>query len=479
MSRIAIVGGGISGLAAAYHLEKKRQSGIPLEYTLYEGSSRLGGVIQTETADGYTIEAGPDSFLSSKTGARELCEELGIGDQLIASRDHERKTYILVNGKLIPIPDGMQFMVPTRAGAALSSPLFSFKTKLRFAREWLNPPRHKGKAQDESVEEFVTRHFGPELVDRLAEPLLGGVYGGDAAAMSVRAVLPGMVKMEEEHGSLIRAVLAAKRRPLRGAQKLSLFTSLRPGMETLAHALAAKLPARSVRMGSPVQRISLGSDGWSIWVHGERERFDQIILALPAYAAAALLQAASPIAAALSEKLRKISYTSSIAVALGYRTEDARKAGTLLPGGFGLLVPRSAGKRMMACTFTQNKFDHRVPPDRLLLRAFFGGKRNQELMDRSQEELLGIARQELSDILRWKVEPEIARVYRWSRVMAQYDVGHLDRVSEIEALIPQIPHLHLAGNAYHGIGIPDCIRSGEDAARKAVLSVPSSQPASR
>ncbi len=474
MPRIAIVGGGISGLAAAYFLEKKRLAGVPLAYTLYEAGDRLGGVIQTETAGGYTIEAGPDSFLSSKSWARELCEELGLGDQLIYSRDHERKTYVLVNNKLVPIPDGMQFMVPTRASAVMTSPLFSVKTKLRFAEEWLRPQKVKGKINDESVEEFVTRHFGRELVDHLAEPMLAGVYGGDASTMSARAVLPGMVKMEEEHGSLVRAVLASKKRSPGGGSKTPLFTSLRPGMEALVRALAAKLPANSVRMNSRVQRISHDGQRWTLWANGQQEQFDQMILALPAYAAAALLEEASP---AISGKLRSINYTSSIAVALGYKAEDAQRSGPALPGGFGLLVPRSAGKRMMACTFVHQKFEDRAQPGHLLLRVFFGGRRNQELIDAPDDELLRIARQELDEILGWKAGPEIVRAYRWSRVMAQYEVGHLELVSKIQRLLQQRPHLSLAGNAYQGIGIPDCIRSGEQAAMKALQPLPTSQPA--
>jgi len=466
MDPIAIVGGGISGLSAAYTLEKLRKSGSPIEYTLFESSARLGGVLQTDRSEGYLIEAGADSFLSAKNWARDLCEEIGLRDQLIYSRDHERKTYIAVRNQLIPIPDGMQFMVPTSSGAVMTSRLFSPGTKLRFLQEYLSPRKFKTTSQDESVKSFVARHFGNEVVDRLAEPLLAGVYGGDASNMSVRSVLPMMVKMEEQHGSLIRAVLEAKRQRSESEQ-LPLFTSLRRGMQALAGALVSKLPANSLRTSSPVQRIRY-ADKWRITTNGREEPFDHLILALPAYVAAGLLRGLSGKADSLAEELEKIDYTSSIAIALGYRAEEVKRADGRLPSGFGFLVPRSEGKRMMACTFVHQKFEYRVPEGRLLLRAFFGGKRNQDLIGLADAELIAIARRELKEILRWDVEPELARVYRWSRVMAQYEVGHMERIRTIEGLASELSRFHLAGNAYHGIGIPDCIRSGERAAHEIV-----------
>jgi protoporphyrinogen/coproporphyrinogen III oxidase len=462
MPRVAIVGGGISGLAAAYRLEKLRQSGTPVEYTLFESRSHLGGVIQTEHHDGYVIEAGADSFLSAKSWARDLCDEIGLGDQLIHSRDQERRTYIVVRNQLVPIPDGMQFMVPTSSRAVMTSRLFSVATKLRFLNEYLSPSKFKKNADDQSVERFVERHFGHEVVDRLAEPLLAGVYGGDASSMSVRAVLPMMVRMEEERGSLIRAALAA-RRTRSGAKSEPLFTTLRGGMGEMVRALVSKLPHSSIRTSSPVQRFAY-QDGWRIMVNERNERFDALILAVPAYVAAALLRGTSATADSLANHLETIEYTSSIAVAFGYKADDVKRAGAKLPSGFGFLVPRSEGKRMLACTFVQQKFEHRVPEGRLLLRSFFGGKRNQDLIDLPDSDLATLAHHELRDILRWDLEPELTRVYRSSRAMAQYQVGHLDRITAIQSLASELPNFHLAGNAYQGIGIPDCIRSGEKAA---------------
>ena len=469
MYQVAIVGGGISGLAAAYTLEKLRPGGTPVEYTLFESSARLGGVIQTDCRDGYVIEAGADSFLSAKSWARNLCEEIGLGHQLIYSRDHERKTYIVVRGQLVPIPDGMQFMVPTSSRAVMASRLFSVGTKLRFLNEYLNPGKFKTASDDESVESFVARHFGDEVVDRLAEPLLAGIYGGEASNMSVRSVLPMMVKMEEEHGSLICAALAARRD--RSASSHPLFTSLRGGMGTLVEALVSKLQPNCLRTKSPVQQARY-QEGWRLTVDGREELFDSLILAVPAYVAAALLRgrSANP-DGGLAEQLGGIEYTSSIAIALGYKVEDVQRTKAKLPSGFGFLVPRSEGKRMMACTFVHQKFDHRVPEGGLLLRTFFGGKRNQDLMNLPETELVAVARRELRAIMRWDVEPELTRIYRWSRVMAQYEVGHGGRMKAIEQFARELPHFHLAGNAYQGIGIPDCIRSGEKAALEILKNI--------
>ena len=461
MHRVAIVGVGISGLSAAYALEKQRAAGFPIEYTLFEGSSQLGGVLQTDHIDGYVIEAGADSFLTAKSWARELCEEIGLRDQLIYSRDRERKTYIVVRNQLIPIPDGMHFMVPTSSRAVLTSRLFSVGTKLQFFNEFLRPRKFKTNSPDESVESFVARHFGHEVVDRLAEPLLAGIYGGDASDMSAQAVLSGMVKLEEEHGSLIRAALATGRKKS-GAELLPLFTSLRNGMHALVEALTSKLPPNALRTNSPVQRVR-HAKSWHIEVNEREEQFDSLVLAVPAYAAAALLHGISFTADSLAAELEQIAYTSSIAIAFGYRIEDIKRAGAKLPAGFGFLVPRSEGRRMMACTFVHQKFEHRVPEGRLLLRSFFGGKRNHDLIGLADSELVATARHELKEILGWDVEPELVRVYRWSRVMAQYEVGHLQRTKRIERFVAELPGFQLAGNAYKGIGVPDCIRSGQRA----------------
>jgi oxygen-dependent protoporphyrinogen oxidase len=264
MKRLAIIGGGISGLAAAYALEEKRRAGVEVEYLLYEASARFGGVLVTDKVDGCILEAGADSFLTEKPWAIELCKKIGLGDQLIGSNDADRKTYILVKGKLIEMPDGLMFMVPTKLAPTVMSPLFSAQTKLRMAREWFHPPRKA--TEDETVAAFVERHYGPEMVDRLADPLLSGVYGGEASQLSVRAVLPRFAEMEAKHGSLGRAMLAARAAMARGpkTKPRPLFTSLQEGMQQMVDALVAALDASTLKTETPVQAISSEAGGWVI-----------------------------------------------------------------------------------------------------------------------------------------------------------------------------------------------------------------------
>ena len=266
MKRIAIIGGGISGLSAAFALEEHRRAGAPLEYILFESSPRLGGVLRTEEVDGCVVEAGPDSFLTEKPWAADLCRQLGLGDQLIASNDAERKTYILVKGRLIPIPDGLMFMVPTKILPVIFSPLFSFGTKLRMAQEWFYKPQ---SLPDESVATMVDRHYGSEVVDRLTDPLLAGVYGGDASHLGVRAVLPRFAEMETKYGSLSRGMLAARKRmaTASGAAK-PLFTSLRHGMQSMADAILARLSPNSLRTDTSVDAVRPQADGWQIVANG-------------------------------------------------------------------------------------------------------------------------------------------------------------------------------------------------------------------
>ncbi|HYY68955.1 MAG TPA: protoporphyrinogen oxidase, partial [Terriglobales bacterium] len=380
--RIAIIGGGISGLSAALRLERARREGADLGYTLFESSNRLGGVMRTERVDGCLIEAGPDSFLSEKQPARELCRELGIEDQLIGSHDAYRKTFVLVKGRLVEMPDGLQFMVPTKLLPTIATPLLSWGTKLRIMREFFSKP-HKLNG-DESAAAFVGRHFGPEVVERLADPLLAGVYGGSAERLSVRAVLPRFVEMEANYGSLSRAMLAAgKKRPVDGARPV--FTSMKDGMQQLVDAIAAQLDPSAIRMGTRIN--ALGREG-SYWLalrqDSTAERFDRVILATPAYIAGGLLRSIEP---HLASVLGEIAYTSSVTVALGYATAGFDGRGSKREEGFGFLVPRSEGKRLLACTFVHNKFPHRAPENRLLLRVFLGGSHDPNVLQLGEEEI--------------------------------------------------------------------------------------------
>lgn len=461
MTRIAIVGGGISGLAAAFELEQRRQAGAELEYILYESSPRLGGVLRTESIDGCVVEAGPDSFVSEKPWAADLCREVGLGDQLVGSSDRDRKTYILTRGRLVKIPDGLMFLIPTKILPTGLSPLLSWKTKLRMTEELFHPPR--AVDHDESVAAFVERHYGPEMVERLADPLLSGIYGGEAASLSVRAVLPRFAEMERTHGSLGRAMLVfgKKRKADPRRSETALFTSLRNGMQQLAETVVSKLMPSALLTNTVVQAVQHQPEpgGWLVSAGLNSDHFDRVIVALPAPAAASVLHIASP---ELSAELAAIQYTSSITVGLGY-DEQVRKS---LPRGFGFLVPRSEGKRLLAATFVHNKFPHRAPDDRALLRCFFAGRVAESVWRYSDDEIVGIVRNELQQILGLRAVPLFARVHRWKSAMAQYGVGHLERLERIESLRQKLPGLALAGNAYRGIGVPDCVRSGREAALK-------------
>jgi oxygen-dependent protoporphyrinogen oxidase len=457
MKRIAIVGGGISGLAAAFALEERRRAGDSLEYAVYESGPRFGGVLATDQVDGCLVEAGPDSFLTEKPWAADLCRRLGIEDQLIGSNDGGRKTYILVKGKLTPMPDGLMFMVPTRLAPTLLSTLFSPATKFRMMREWRFSPRPS--RNDESVAALVDRHYGAEMVERLADPLLSGVYGGEAAQLSVRAVLPRFVEMESKYGSLGRGMLAARKNVKTVQSALPIFSSLKGGMQQLAEALVARLPVDVLRVISPVQAVQKQDWGWVVSAGYASDQFDAVIVATSATAAAPLFEITS---AELASELKAIPYSSSMTVALGF-DKEVRAA---LPAGFGFLVPRSEGKRMLAATFVHNKFSHRAPEDRALIRCFLGGTRDEAVLQLPDEEVLGIVREELRQILGLNAEPVFTRIYRWRGALAQYIVGHLERVQRIESLLKQLPGLALAGNAYRGIGVPDCVRSGEEAAQQ-------------
>jgi len=331
--RIAIIGGGIAGLAAAFELEQARKAGSQVEYTLFEAGNRLGGSLGSETVNGSVLERGPDSFLSEKPAAAELCRELGLGDQLLPSNDAARKTYIVVKNRLVALPDGLMFLIPTKLIPTALTRLFSIPTKIRMGLELLHPPRPHGDA-DESVATLVERHFGKEAVDRLADPLLSGIYGGDATQLSARTVLPKLVEMETEYGSLTRGMLAAHKKmrtnahaaahkngnnPAAGNGKprapRSIFTSLRGGMQQFVDALVARLQPASLRINTPVISLTRAGSDWKVTTGESTGRFDSVIIASPAWAAASLL---SPIDAELGENLGAIPYSSSITLNLVY-----------------------------------------------------------------------------------------------------------------------------------------------------------------
>lgn len=470
--RTAIIGGGIAGLAAAFELEKARAAGARVGYTLFEARERLGGCLASEIVCGAVLERGPDSFLSEKPAAAELCREVGLGGELLASNDAARKTWIVVKNRLVALPDGLMFLVPTKLIPTALTRLFSWKTKMRMGMELLLPPRPSG-LPDESVASLVERHFGKEAVERLADPLLSGIFGGDAAQLSARTVLPRLVEMESEYGSLTRGMLAAHRKMRRAAGKKrasgggdnarpavrGVFSSLRGGMQQLIDALTSRLDPTRVRCSTPVSGLEKVEGGWKVRAGGKTEFYDAVIIASPAWAAGELL---GQVDATLGAELGAIPYSSSITVNLIY---DEARLGRL-PEGFGFLVPATEGRAMLACTFTHRKFLGKTPTRKAVLRAFLGGMRNEALASKTDTMLVETVRRELKEILGVTAEPEYTQVSRWRRAMAQYAVGHQERMGRIAARVAELPGLWLAGNAYDGIGIPDCIRLGRKAAKE-------------
>lgn len=428
-----IIGGGISGLSAAYYL---RKSGIPS--TIIEARPRLGGVIHTEHTNGCVVEHGPDSFLAAKPWAMDLIRDLGLESEVISSNDHLRNTFIWKRGRLLPIPPGLQFLVPARFLSMAATPLFGWSTKLRMVTEPFR--RFEPGESDESVAEFVGRHYGRELVDYLAEPLLSGIYGGDPAALSVQSVLPRFAELEKKYGSLTRGVLAERS----GGPGGPLFQSLKNGLGQLVEALA---PMANVRRGR-AEVIERQGAAFRVRVNGEWMAASHVVIACEAWQAARVVSA---IDGRLGELLGQIACSSSTIVALGFE----RRAVPHPLNGFGFLVPGRERRSLAACTWVGTKFPHRAPETTALLRCFAPG----------EPEALSML-DDLRRIMRIRAQPLFIRVARWPLAMAQYNVGHARLVAAIEERMGRLGGLFLAGNAWHGIGIPDCIRTGRQAAEQ-------------
>lgn len=476
LARIAVVGGGIAGLSAAYTLASARQRGLPVAGLLIEGLDRLGGVIRTERVEGFVIEAGPDSFLAEKPEAAALCRELGLGEQLLGSNDSERRTYILHRGRLVPLPDGLMLLVPTRLWPMATTPLIPFTSKLAIAAEWFaSPPaRDANSAADESVATFVERHFGCAMVENIVDPLLAGVYGGDCRRLSVRSVLPRFWEMERQFGSLTRATLRARRERLKAARGAAnagnsapppLFMTLRDGLDQMVSGLVERLDQNAIELGTRVAALEpLPGPRGGYRLRGEdgaSHEAEAVVLAMPTHECAKLL---APLNATLARLLGEIPYSSSMTVSLAYDAAARR----LLPPGFGFLAPRKEQRRLLACTFVHGKFQGRVPEGKALLRCFLGGAADPEVLNLDDAEVLALVRRELQSILSFNPEPLFFRIHRWPRSMAQYELGHAERVAAIQKELARHPGLFLAGNAYSGIGISDCVRTGRAAAESAL-----------
>lgn len=460
MKRIAIIGGGIAGLAAGYELSRiERETEESFHVSLFETSSRLGGIVETVREGGFVIEGGPDGWVTEKPWARELAVELGLEEELIFSNDEERKTWILLGDELKAVPEGMRMMVPTDLDAIAASELFSEEAKQAFCEEPLRAEelRRGAPAHDESIADFVRRHFGDEVLEKVGAPLLSGVFGGDVRRLSVRAVMGPFVAMERESGSLVTALQAR-----RSVASMPIFTSLRNGMGSLIDRMVAAIPQHWLHRSTTVTSLTRRDVGWQVNTADGSDVeasscYDSVMIATPLHVARELVASSDAHAAALME----MEASSAVIVAFGF-DEDFR-----LPLGFGLLVPQDERSKslLMACTFTDQKYPSRVPPGGRMLRAFFGGAAAERLMRCGNDEIGSIARMELSRILGPLPEPRIRVVRRLPLSLPQYAVGHLERMAELDRRMAALGGLCLLGNGYRGVGLPDIIRDARAAAR--------------
>ena len=485
--RIAVIGGGITGLAALRELRLARESGSAVNEILIEADNRLGGVIRTESVDGYTLEAGPDSFLTEKPEAADLCRELGLADQLMGSNDGARRTGILHRGRLETLPDGLYFFIPSKLTPIFTTPLLSLPAKLGMLRELLIRPAKNSERNrdDESVAQFIRRHFGRQMLENIVDPLLSGVYGGDSELLSARFVLARFCAMESEHGSLIRAILRARSRAA-AVPPRPIFTTLRAGLGELISRLTPPTPfpgpglESHVWLQARVTGIEKHDSGhsqpnvpeprYAIRLEdGEAVAADAVILALPAFECSRLLK---PLDAAVGAGLGGIPYSPALTIALAFDETVTQQ----LPPGFGFLAPKKEGRRLLACTFVHQKFNHRTPAGKALLRCFLGGAGDPSVLSLDDVELISTVRNELREILGLRAAPLFYRVARWPHAMPQYTVGHEKRLAMIQQGLKNLDGVFLAGNAYSGIGISDCIRTGRAAAREALQSVSAANP---
>lgn len=461
--RLVVIGGGIAGLSAAHRaVERARERGGGIALTLLEAGDRLGGIVQTERRDGFLVESGPDSFISEKPWALALCRRVGLEDRLVRTDDRFRTAFVAFGGRLHPLPDGFQLLAPTRLTSLLRSSLFSWGGKLRMAMDLVLP---RGGNSDESLGAFVRRRLGREALERVAQPLIGGIYTADPDSLSLAATMPRFLEMEREHRSVILALRrAARRAPAPAAEasgaRWSLFVTFEDGMEELVLALARRLPPGAVRLKEPVTALERRGAGWRVaTAAGTTVDADGVILATEAYQAARLLRHADP---ALGHLLEDIPYASSATVTLAYRRDAIRHP----LDGFGFVVPQVERRPVIAGTFSSVKYPGRAPEGHVLLRVFVGGALNEAAAAADDAALVAAARGELANLLGAAGEPLFTRVSRYVKAMPQYQVGHLARVEAIEAAARRLPALALAGGAYRGVGIADCVHSGEEAAER-------------
>ncbi len=465
--RVVVVGGGISGLATANRIvEESHRLDKPVELLLLEAGNRLGGVIHTIHRDGFVLEGGPDSFITEKPWGLQLCRRLGLESDLIGTCEADRRSFVVRKDRLEPVPDGFYLLAPTRVWPVVTTSIFSWPGKMRMAADLVLPRKKRTSPDhDESLASFVRRRLGREALDRMAQPMVGGIYTADPETLSLRATMPRFLDMEQEHRSLILAMLRQRRRTLAAAStpaagpRYGLFASLSQGMEFLVRAIEQRLPQRCIRLGTEVHSVQ--RNGGKKWVlrlaDGSHLEADAVCLALAAHQSADLIEECDgPLAA----KLRSIAYASTATVNLAFRSEDVSRE----LDGFGFVVPACENRQLLACTFSHRKFSGRAPDGFILLRGFIGGALQPGALKHTDSEIVDIVCRNLRDLLGLEKRPTFTLVERHSQAMAQYRVGHLSLVREIENRLQPHATLQLAGNGFTGIGIPDCIRRGEECA---------------
>ncbi|QDU76646.1 Protoporphyrinogen oxidase [Bremerella volcania] len=454
--RVAVIGGGISGLAAAHRLVELNPA---YDVHVFEADDRLGGVLQTTTtADGYLLENSADNFITNISYALDLCRRLGMEEDLLPTNEALRKAYVVRRGKLYPVPEGFVLMAPSKMWSVITTPILSWAGKLRLAREYFVAKRED--PSDECLESFVTRRLGREAYERLVQPLIGGIYTADPTKLSIQATLRQFVEMEQKHGSLIKA---AQRKEANGQKnesgaRYSMFVAPKQGMGQLVQNLQQHLSAQTIHLGTPVFSIEKTDDRWTVRTSSEKHAFNAVIMALPAPAASKVLHA-FPV---LAENLEAIPYAGcSVAILAVDEKQITRPV-----AGFGFVVPEIENRKILAGSFSSAKFPGRAPDGKVIIRVFVGGACHPELADLSDDEMKQVAMQELGELIGLRGEPEKFLVTRWMGKMPQYHLGHLNRVAMLEEEAARLPGLELAGNAYRGVGVPQCIQSGEQAAQR-------------
>jgi protoporphyrinogen/coproporphyrinogen III oxidase len=471
MRKIVIIGGGIAGLAAAYKVKRAAEAGNDVEFALVEKDPRLGGKIVTRHVDGFVIDGGPDCFLTEKPAVHRIAKLLGIFDEELPTDDARKRTYILSRGRLHDLPDGVMMFAPTKFWPFATTGLFSWSGKIRMGMDLLikRKPVTGDGPEDETLESFVVRRMGRECLDRLAEPLVGGVHASDPAKMSLAATFPRLLEMEQTYGGMIKGFYAARKKvaemrkkypPKPGAKPRTFFTSFEAGMQYLIDAMADAAGRDRMRTGAAVTELARSADGWAVTLDdGSVLEADAVIVATESWAAERLVR---PVDATIADALAGIEHSSSATVSLAFEESEVG----IDMSAFGVLCPLVENRSLMAASLSSTKWPGRAPKGKVLLRGFVGGPHNQAIMAESDERLAEIVLNELREVLGVKGDPLFAKVFRWEKGMPQYTMGHLDRVDAIETRSAEVPGFAIAGGSYRGVGLPNCVESGERAVSK-------------